>query len=718
MDIKKAIGEGFETAVKENQLVNVYETVRGVVTAENNEQRMDALDEGFTRATLPGNIYQGVREYQEETSENERPAHEKLRPLEAEILKDRGIEVDPSEVDHSYNTVRREPGEKKPELEGTGIYAYQADDSAAASQAAREMRDNPEPGSGVFYVDCDGADGGWDEFNKQYGVTATPAMQEKFDELSKSGARQTDTSGGIGAGADFGITDSAKLSVDGSFEGGQRNRPDASDSARADAIQDAVLGNFDFAYSVDHIRTAAVANAEAGESTTLILDNGDALSAEHLKEIDELAADLRENQGVDFNVIVTGVEQLDEAGNPQELGDYLRDNRLNVDQENPIPAHLDPERDKPGPEQPEPEQSGPEQPEQPGPEQSGPEQPEQPEPEQPAPDQPGPGHPAPEEPAPAPEQPVAVPGGKPGQNPANIEGDHSVVNHGNINVNHGNINVNQADVTHNQKTELSVQQPLPQHQVQLQPMPQIPQDLRLAEMSQPVYRPDENPGQVSPAPYQDGATFVPANHQPGVTAPTGDIPNFNGFGFDTQTQFDEGTLKSQTTFETPIGGAQLSAYIGQEGIGFNAHGIPANQPIDGPDATVAQPNGGAQSVGVNQQDETAAPAEQPAVVAEQPSMTTSHDLSAELDVEVNVSYNQATYEQPQPALDQSVRGQSTPEQLSDQQGTGQGTAAAEAQAKGKVGVADLAADADGEVKSIQNQAPTAGQQIPQHTQSI
>ena len=650
MDIKKAIGEGFETAVKENQLVNVYETVRGVVTAENDEQRMDALDEGFTRATLPGNIYQGVKEYRQEVDAAAAPEG-KLRPYEAHDLRSVGHPVDESQVESLE--VHRQPGVEKPALEGSGIYAYEGKDRAASSEAFRGVEKTAD--GAVLRITAREGDAGWDDFNMEHGVYPSEAFRKAYDELSASAKEQIAKEAGAGVSASY--QHDSGVTVGGEFDGrfSKNEQPHAGDQARADLIGPAALGQDPYEGAKYHILEFAVRNAEEGKPTDVVIENGDQIPPGELQKLAKDVVELRDQQGVDIRLNITG-----QGPDGESLEQYLRHNDIQVE-EGQTPPVLEPKQDEQSQDQQSQDLPNPDQHEQ----------------DRPEPDQPGTDESAPEQVTPD----------QPGEQPGNEA----------------------------QESQDARGQAITGDHQQFEPEQVAPAVEQLPDHN---YRPDENPGQVSPAPYQDGASFVPANHQPGVTAPTGDIPNFNGFGFDTQTQFDEGTLKSQTTFETPIGGAQLSAYIGQEGIGFNAHGIPANQPIDGPDATVAQPNGGAQSVGVNQQDETAAPAEQPAVVAEQPSMTTSHDLSAELDVEVNVSYNQATYEQPQPALDQSVRGQSTPEQLSDQQGTGQGTAAAEAQAKGKVGVADLAADADGEVKSIQNQAPTAGQQIPQHTQSI
>ena len=306
---------------------------------------------------------------------------------------------------------------------------------------------------------------------------------------------------------------------------------------------------------------------------------------------------------------------------------------------------------------------------------------------------------------------------------------------------------------HNQnRLELGGQtQAQPEPASQAVPASQMPD---LPPVSQPAYRPDENPGQVSVAPGQDGASFqnaaAPAS-QPGAPAPTGEMPNPNGFGFSTSTEFVNGTLTSQTAFNTPLGGAQASGYIGQQGIGFDAHGIPAGQPIgDIPAAAPAQPmdagqpDDTAQPVESNQPDELAAPAEQPAEAPEVPPATTSFDLNAELEAEVNVTYEQTTYEQPQPELDQSAPDQSTPDQSTPDQSTpdqstpnqtageqgtadqqsagqsdgGQGEATADAQNQGQVGAADLAAEADGQTQAIENQAPTQDQQIQQKTLSV
>ena len=301
---------------------------------------------------------------------------------------------------------------------------------------------------------------------------------------------------------------------------------------------------------------------------------------------------------------------------------------------------------------------------------------------------------------------------------------------------------------HNQnRLELGGQtQAQPEPASQAAPASQMPD---LPPVSQPLYHPDENPGQVSAEPYQGGASFqnaaAPAP-QPGAPAPAGEMPNPNGFGFSTSTEFVNGTLTSQTSFNTPLGGAQASGYIGQQGIGFDAHGIPAGQPIgDIPAAAPAQPMDAdqpvepAQPIEAGQPDEIASPAEQSAATPDQPPVTTSYDLDVELEAEVNVTYEQTTYEQPQPELDQSTPDQSAPDQsapdqsapsqttdqqgAADQQGAGQGDggqgeATADAQNQGQVGAADLAAEVDGQTQTIENQAPTQDQQIQQKTLSV
>ncbi|WP_201517640.1 hypothetical protein [Gulosibacter hominis] len=901
---------------KELKMVDRNEEIKSA------EESLKRHPHGFANAPYDKSIL-------ENNQDEERPAHEKLRPHEAEILKDKGIPFDPSEVDYSQNIVRREPGEKKPELEGTGIYVHQAENSTAAANAAEALRDNPQSGDGVLYVDCHGENGGWDDFNKQYNVTPSQAMQDKFDELSRSGARQTDRSVEGSVGAEFGIGDIADISVGASGESGVRDRANAGDTARAGEIQDAALGNIDFQYSLDSIRRAAVANAESGESTTLILNNGQALTTEQLKEINNLTADLREDQGADFNVLVTGTEQVNEQGEKQELAAYLRDHRLDVS-DGATPAYLDPnqvaseaeddkpdqpasnpddkddnpqEDDKPvdgedsrpegderpedsrpegderpedsrpegderpedsrpegderpedsrpegderpedsrpeGDERPEdsrpegderPEDSRPEGDERPEdsrpegderPEDSRPEQDKRPEDPQPEDSVQQPPHESNPEQAPHSELPhterPTVEIGDENYTPAyeaRVEGymeqmqelspeelktlmavdrgetvteqqlaERTEINETQMDVsicpkleNEGYVVRDDQDNTqladdavstaalrsgldsdnpelkshaekmidlHNQnRLELGGQtQAQPEPASQAVPASQMPD---LPPVSQPLYRPDENPGQVSAEPYQGGASFqnaaAPAP-QPGAPAPAGEMPNPNGFGFSTSTEFVNGTLTSQTSFNTPLGGAQASGYIGQQGIGFDAHGIPAGQPIgDIPAAAPAQPmdagqpDDTAQPVESNQPDELAAPAEQPAEAPEVPPATTSFDLNAELEAEVNVTYEQTTYEQPQPELDQSAPDQSAPDQsapsqttdqqgAADQQGAGQGDGAqgeatADAQNQGQVGAADLAAEVDGQTQTIENQAPTQDQQIQQKTLSV
>ena len=824
---------------KELKMVDRNEEIKSA------EESLKRHPHGFANAPYDKSIL-------ENNQDEERPAHEKLRPHEAEILKDKGIPFDPSEVDYSQNIVRREPGEKKPELEGTGIYVHQAENSTAASNAAEALRDNPQSGDGVLYVDCHGENGGWDDFNKQYNVTPSQAMQDKFDELSRSGARQTDRSVEGSVGAEFGIGDIADISVGASGESGVRDRANAGDTARAGEIQDAALGNIDFQYSLDSIRRAAVANAESGESTTLILNNGQALTTEQLKEINNLTADLREDQGADFNVLVTGTEQVNEQGEKQELAAYLRDHRLDVS-DGPTPAYLDPnkvtseaEDDKPdqpasnpddkddNPQQddkpvdgedsrPEgderPEDSRPEGDERP--EDSRPEQDKRPEDPQSEDGVQQPPHESNPEQAPHSELPhterPTVEIGDENYTPAyeaRVEGymeqmqelspeelktlmavdrgetvteqqlaERTEINETQMDVsicpkleNEGYVVRDDQDNTqladdavstaalrsgldsdnpelqahaekmidlHNQnRLELGGQtQAQPEPASQAVPASQMPD---LPPVSQPLYRPDENPGQVSAEPYQGGASFqnaaAPAP-QPGAPAPAGEMPNPNGFGFSTSTEFVNGTLTSQTSFNTPLGGAQASGYIGQQGIGFDAHGIPAGQPIgDTPAAAPAQPLDAdqpvepAQPIEATQPDEIAAPAEQSAATPDQPPVTTSYDLDVELEAEVNVTYEQTTYEQPQPELDQSTPDQSTPDQSTlnqtpDQQGTadqqgagqsdgGQGEATADTQNQGQVGAADLGAEADGETQGIENQAPTQDQQIQQKTLSV
>ena len=840
---------------KELKMVDRNEEIKSA------EESLKRHPHGFANAPYDKSIL-------ENNQDEERPAHEKLRPHEAEILKDKGIPFDPSEVDYSQNIVRREPGEKKPELEGTGIYVHQAENSTAAANAAEALRDNPQSGDGVLYVDCHGENGGWDDFNKQYNVTPSQAMQDKFDELSRSGARQTDRSVEGSVGAEFGIGDIADISVGASGESGVRDRANAGDTARAGEIQDAALGNIDFQYSLDSIRRAAVANAESGESTTLILNNGQALTTEQLKEINNLTADLREDQGADFNVLVTGTEQVNEQGEKQELAAYLRDHRLDVS-DGATPAYLDPnqvaseaeddkpdqpasnpddkddnpqEDDKPvdgedsrpeGDERPEdsrpegderPEDSRPEGDERP--EDSRPEQDKRPEDPQPEDGVQQPPHESNPEQAPHSELPhterPTVEIGDENYTPAyeaRVEGymeqmqelspeelktlmavdrgetvteqqlaERTEINETQMDVsicpkleNEGYVVRDDQDNTqladdavstaalrsgldsdnpelqahaekmidlHNQnRLELGGQtQAQPEPASQAVPASQMPD---LPPVSQPLYRPDENPGQVSAEPYQGGASFqnaaAPAP-QPGAPAPAGEMPNPNGFGFSTSTEFVNGTLTSQTSFNTPLGGAQASGYIGQQGIGFDAHGIPAGQPIgDTPAAAPAQPLDAdqpvepAQPIEAGQPDEIAAPAEQSAATPDQPPVTTSYDLDVELEAEVNVTYEQTTYEQPQPELDQSTPDQSAPDQstpdqsapsqttdqqgAADQQGAGQGDggqgeATADAQNQGQVGAADLAAEVDGETQAIENPAATQDQQIQQKTLSV
>lgn len=85
---------------KELKMVDRNEEIKSA------EESLKRHPHGFANAPYDKSIL-------ENNQDEERPAHEKLRPHEAEILKDKGIPFDPSEVDYSQNIVRREPGEKK-----------------------------------------------------------------------------------------------------------------------------------------------------------------------------------------------------------------------------------------------------------------------------------------------------------------------------------------------------------------------------------------------------------------------------------------------------------------------------------------------------------------------------------------------------------------------------------------------------------------------------
>lgn len=683
----------------------------------------------------------------------EGPEPGNLTETEANLLDSWGIEYDESKVD-------RNPRVGMP-LEDSGSYVIEGDIDPSPAAQLRDAN-----GIGVFHIKAVGEGADWKDFNADNNTQPTSdAFNEILKESAGNGAGSYTVGGGANAGGKLGVVD---VGVDGSAS--WNNHPDADQAYEADAMAEYRYGS-DMARGLDRVADAAYANTPVDEPTYFVVENAHLLTDQEIQAINTTLENARED-GADLRVIYTGpegtAEQLENKGldiNPDNEGLPIAGPEHSTDNP-PLDDDRDQDRDEDDRDQDRDEDDR---------DQDGRDQ-----------DDRGQDDPDQDRDADRPgqddldqdrdqddrgvdrdqgdrEQGDRDQGdrdgdrdqgdrgqdqtdGQPGQN-VTIEVDNNTINYYDINVDQAEVTQNysreayvqqnnlvQQDTTLNVGGEVGVQEHLPQQEVPPQQMPQIPQDSRLGEMSEGVYRPDENPGQVSAEPYQGGASFqnaaAPAP-QPGAPAPAGEMPNLNGFGFSTSTEYVDGTFTSQTAINTPLGGGQATGYIGPEGAGLDAHGIPAGQPIGG-----TMGAGPAQAADPAQPVEPGQPAEpvHPAAAPELQPVTTGADLGAELEAEVRVTYEETSYEQPQKELaptvpDQSTPDQSAPGQTPDQQSTadqqgadqsdgGQGEATVDTQNQGQVGAADLAAEVDGETQAIENPAATQDQQIQQKTLSV